>query len=82
MLVLSRKPGEAIVIGGGIRLRVLEVRGNHVRLGVEAPAEVNVVREELHRAVVAANRQSARVDDRSAALVASRLRARDREEGR
>ena len=76
MLVLSRKPGEAIIIGGGIRVRLLEVRGSHVRLGVEAPPEVNVVREELHRAVVATNRESARTDDRSAALVASRLRSR------
>ena len=82
MLVLSRKPGEAIVIGGGIRLRVLEVRGNHVRLGVDAPPEIDVVREELHRAVAATNKESARTADRTAVLVASRLRARSRKGGR
>jgi len=47
MLVLSRKPGEAIVVGASIRVTVLEVRGGRVRLGIEAPAHVNVRRQEL-----------------------------------
>jgi carbon storage regulator len=47
MLVLSRKLGEEIVIGGNIRLRVVAIRGNQVRLGVTAPADVSVWREEL-----------------------------------
>jgi carbon storage regulator len=47
MLVLSRKIGESIVIGGGIVIRVLEVNGGRIRLGVEAPVEVVVRRSEL-----------------------------------
>jgi len=47
MLVLSRKPGETIVIGGGIKVTVLEVKGNKLRLGIEAPPEVRVMRGEL-----------------------------------
>ncbi|HEX8199977.1 MAG TPA: carbon storage regulator [Isosphaeraceae bacterium] len=47
MLVLSRKPGERIRIGGGVCLTVLRVRGNSVRLGFEAPAQVPITREEL-----------------------------------
>jgi carbon storage regulator len=47
MLVLSRRPGETVVIGDHIRLTVLAVRGNQVRLGVTAPPEVSVLREEL-----------------------------------
>jgi len=47
MLVLSRKLNESIVIGGGIRITVVGLRGNHVRLGIEAPGEVPVMREEL-----------------------------------
>jgi carbon storage regulator len=47
MLVLSRRPGETIVIGGTIRVTVLGVRGNQVRLGFTAPAEVVVTRAEL-----------------------------------
>lgn len=47
MLVLTRKPGEAIEIGDGIRLIVVAVRGNTVKLGVEAPRHVRIVRQEL-----------------------------------
>ena len=47
MLVLSRKPGEQVVIGDNIRLTVVEVRGNRVKIGIEAPADVGVFRSEL-----------------------------------
>ena len=47
MLVLTRKIGEAIVIDGGIAVRVLDAGAGRVRLGVEAPAEVLVLREEI-----------------------------------
>ena len=47
MLVLSRKLGEKVFIGSDISLVVVEVKGNRVRIGIEAPAEVPIVREEL-----------------------------------
>ena len=47
MLVLSRKPKESIIVGGDIRITVLEIRGSHIRLGVEAPKHIRVLREEL-----------------------------------
>jgi carbon storage regulator len=47
MLVLSRKSGERIAIGPGIALTVVEVRGHQVRLGIEAPPDVLVLRAEL-----------------------------------
>ena len=47
MLVLSRKFGESIVIGNSITVTVLEVKGERVRIGVSAPAEVPIHREEL-----------------------------------
>ena len=47
MLVLSRKPGEQVVIGNGVTLTVVEVSGNRVRLGFDAPAQVSVLRAEL-----------------------------------
>jgi carbon storage regulator len=47
MLVVSRKIGEAVVIGGGIVVRVLDAGGGRIRLGVEAPDEVPVLREEI-----------------------------------
>ena len=47
MLVLTRKLNEKIVIGNSIRVSVVAIRGGQVRLGIEAPADVNIVREEL-----------------------------------
>ena len=51
MLVLTRKLGEVIRVGDAVTVRVLEVRGNQVRLGVEAPADVRIYREEVYRAI-------------------------------
>ena len=48
MLVLSRKLGEEIVIAGNIRITVVSVRGEQVRLGIEAPRNVAVDRQEVH----------------------------------
>lgn len=47
MLILTRKVGESILVGDNIRLVVLEVRGRQIRLGIEAPADVVVLREEI-----------------------------------
>ena len=60
MLVLSRKPGEAIVIGDGITVTVVEVKGERVRLGFTAPAEVPIHREELQRKIEAGLSEMAR----------------------
>lgn len=47
MLVLSRKLDEAITIGSDIKVRIISVRGGTVRLGIEAPQEVSILRSEL-----------------------------------
>lgn len=52
MLVLSRRPGEQIVIGEGIVVTVIEVRGNKVRLGIEADKKTAVHRREVHNRIV------------------------------
>lgn len=59
MLVLSRKKNERIIIGGNIVVTVVEVRGDKVRIGIEAPREMPVHREEVHEAILAAGRNSA-----------------------
>jgi len=55
MLVLSRKLNEEIIIDGCIRVRVIEMKGNHVRLGIEAPDDVPILREEVYRALTEAS---------------------------
>jgi carbon storage regulator len=47
MLVLSRKPGEQVVIGNGVTVTVLGVIGNRVRVGIDAPDQVRILRAEL-----------------------------------
>jgi carbon storage regulator len=47
MLVLSRKPGEKATIGNGIAVTVVEVKGNRVRVGIDAPNRVRILRAEL-----------------------------------
>ena len=58
MLILSRKPGDAIVIGDGIRVVVLESDRRGVRLGIEAPANVSIFREEIVKAIESENRRA------------------------
>ena len=49
MLVLTRKPGEKICVGDNITVTVVEVTGNRIRLGIEAPEEVRILRSELYQ---------------------------------
>lgn len=69
MLVLTRRPGQSIVIGEGIELVVVRIEGDRVVLGVEAPREVRVVRAELLRAVETENQVSKEARDRIRALI-------------
>jgi carbon storage regulator len=59
VLVLTRHVHQSIVIGHDVVVTVLEVRGDQVRLGITAPKEIQVHREEVFAALTAANRQSA-----------------------
>ena len=51
MLVLSRMRDESIVIGDGITVTIVDIRGDKVRLGIEAPKEVPVHRQEVYEAI-------------------------------
>jgi len=59
MLVLTRKTGEAIRIGSRVQVVVLSASRGQVRLGIEAPPGVIVLREEVHERIAEANRQAA-----------------------
>ena len=55
LLVLTRKVDQSITIGSDIRVTVLEIRGNQVRLGIEAPKETSVHRTEIYEMIVEEN---------------------------
>lgn len=63
MLVLSRREAQSIVIGGNVVVTVVSVRGDHVRLGIEAPRSVTVHRQEVAQAIEAANREALALGD-------------------
>lgn len=51
MLVLSRKKGEEIVIANEIVIKIVDIRGDNVRLGIEAPLDIPVHRREIHEEI-------------------------------
>jgi carbon storage regulator len=63
MLVLTRKPGEKILIGDDIVVTVLDARGDSVRIGIDAPRGVKIQRDEVLRAVIEANMAASHVDE-------------------
>lgn len=81
MLVLSRRPGESIVVGNQIVVTVLEVRGDQIRIGIDAPRDVQVHREEVFRALESENTQAASSAERARRVVARMPGAARRPEG-
>ena len=59
MLIITRKPGEKIMLGDDIVVHVMEIVGNSVRVGIEAPRSIPVYREEIWDAVREENRAAA-----------------------
>ncbi len=59
MLILTRRIGETVVIGDDVDITVLGIKGNQVRLGVKAPKEVSVHREEIYARICRENDQQA-----------------------
>jgi carbon storage regulator len=59
MLIITRRPGEKVMVGEDIVVHVMEIVGNSVRVGIEAPRSVPVYREELWNAVRAENQAAA-----------------------
>ena len=62
MLVLSRKENETIQIGDDIEIRILEVKGDTVRIGIEAPKSVDILRGELVRSISETNTEAIALD--------------------
>ena len=58
MLLLTRKLGENIRIGDDVKITIVEVKGNHVKLGIDAPPSVKVHREEIYERIQQENRRA------------------------
>ncbi len=58
MLVLTRKPGEGIIVGDNIRITFVEARGGGIRIGIEAPREQKIYRQEVYDRICQENREA------------------------
>jgi len=61
LLILTRKVGESVAIGDDIQVSVVEIKGNQVKLGIKAPRDVTVHREEIYLKIQEENRRAAQV---------------------
>jgi carbon storage regulator len=75
MLVLTRKPGQSIMIGDGVEVQVLSVAGEKVRLGITAPRDVSIFRNEVYDRIESENaaRQEPEEDEGTNAAVEDAL---------
>ena len=71
MLVLTRKPGQSIMIGDGVEVQVLSVAGEKVRLGISAPRDVAIFRNEVYDRIESEDERSSDVADRALESLAS-----------
>jgi carbon storage regulator len=62
MLIITRRPGERVMLGDDVVIEVIEVSGASVRIGIDAPKSIPVYREELWKAVKAENEAAAKAD--------------------
>lgn len=58
MLVLTRKVGESIIIGDNIEVKIVAIDGDQIKLGIEAPKNIKVYRQEIFKAIQEENRQA------------------------
>jgi carbon storage regulator len=75
VLVLTRRPGESIMIGDEVVVTVLDVRGDVVRVGIKAPRSVQVHREEVYRELQKANREAASPSEQAVEALSEMLRS-------
>lgn len=62
MLVLSRKKGQSIMIGSDIEISIVDIQGDQIRLGIEAPRNITIHRKEVFEEIIKENKQAASVE--------------------
>lgn len=74
MLVLTRKLGESIAIDDHIKIMVVQIKGKQVRLGIQAPKETKIHRQEVYEAIQDSNKEAATASPKSVSQVAEMLK--------
>ncbi len=68
MLILTRKPGESLYIGDNLKVTIVEIKGNQIRVGIDAPPELRIYREEIYLQILEENRKAAEAGSTGDAL--------------
>ena len=66
MLILTRKPGESLYIGDKIKITIVEIKGHQIRVGIDAPTDLRIYREEIYLQILEENRRAAEASEVSA----------------
>ena len=74
MLVLTRKLGESIAIDDHIKIMVVQIKGKQVRLGIQAPKETKIHRQEVYEAIQTSNKEAADVSPKSVSEIAAMIK--------
>ena len=77
MLILTRKVGESVAIGDDIQISVVEIKGTQVKLGIRAPRDITVHREEIYLKIQEENKRAAQVSAEALGSVADLLLKKD-----
>ena len=62
MLVLNRKPGESIILADNIEIKILEIQEGKVKIGIEAPIDISILRKEVYDEIIEENKKSIEKD--------------------
>lgn len=62
MLILNRKVGESIILGDNVEVKILDIQDGRVKIGVEAPKDISILRKEVYDEVIEENKKSLEVD--------------------
>lgn len=69
MLILTRKPGESLYIGDSVKVTIVEIKGHQIRVGIDAPSDLRIYREEIYLQILEENRQAAEASTASEASI-------------
>lgn len=82
MLVLTRKLGEGIVIGDDVTITIVEMKGGNVRIGIEAPRDKKIHRQEVYNRIVEENREAAHWNMTDLDTISDNLTVRKKKNGK
>lgn len=74
MLVLARKENESIIIGDNIEVQVVNIKGDHVKIGIKAPKNIKVYRKEIYEEIQKANQEALKIDPKAIKNISDLLR--------